>query len=81
LNREKLFHKYLQDKTMHYNQFRRLILKNSKLKKLTDYEKGYIAGVCHGLKEVNRDLTQDNDNIENIINYKIGTGLKWCRRK
>jgi hypothetical protein len=76
----KILCKYIQDKTMHYSEFRRLYLNEFKEFKPTDYERGYIAGICHALKEVNSDLSQDSLDIDNIIVNNIGTGLRWCRK-
>jgi len=81
---DKMLHKYIQDKVMHYNNFRKVYLKEFNKDynyKPTDYERGYIAGVCHGLKEINRDLTKDNEITGELMIKKIGTGLKWCRIK
>lgn len=75
----KLLRKYIQDKAMHYNHFRNLYLNSHKHTTLTSYEDGYLAGVCHALKEVNRDLIKDNKDAEEIVNHKIGTGIGWYR--
>ena len=76
----KILSKYIQDKQMHFKEFHRIYLDNSNNKKLTDYERGYISGVCHAFKKVNRDLAKDNEDI-NCTYFKIGSGLKWCRKR
>jgi len=75
----KLLRKYIQDKTMHYNHLRNLYLNNHRQTPSTLYEDGYLAGICHAIKEVNRDLIRDNEDAEEIVNHKIGRGIGWYR--
>ena len=80
----KLFHKYIQDKQMQFNQYKKYEIEDfdKEIKRPTDYERGYLAEICHAYNEIQSDLHLDNSEIEIMIdNNHIGTRLKYIRRK
>ena len=76
----KLFRKYISDKTMHYKHFKKTYICEFN-KEPDSFDERFIDGYCHGLNAINKDLQKDLEEIESIINKKIGTGLRWCRQK